>query len=240
MDFLFRNTALKALAAFIAVLLWVFVSAPRREKLLERAFEVPIVFSGVPQNLIITGSVQDKVTIRLRGSRSTLNSLPVQNLTSTLDLSNIKPGEVTMTVGEQSLNIPQNIELVSIDPARITFKLETLRQRDVPVRPFLVGELPAGYQLGEVVVTPRTAMISGPSSLVANITEAATERVILTGRTEPFVATVGIGSDYPLVRILQPDNVQVSVGVIAPAPPVLPNTTTDSTATSASPTTSTP
>ena len=238
-DFLIRNPALKLLALIIAVLLWVLVSSPRREKLVERAFEVPIVFSGVPPNLIITGTVQDKATIRLRGSRSTLSSLPVQNLTATLDLTNIKPGEVTVSIGEQSLNIPQSAELVSIDPARITFRLEVLRQRDVPVRPFLVGELPVTYQLGEVVVTPPTALISGPASLVENITEVATERVILTGRTEPFSVTVGIGSDYPLVRILQPDNVQVSVGVIAPPPPVLPETI-DTATTSTAPATSTP
>ena len=236
-DFLLRNPGLKLLAIVIAVLIWISVSGPRREKLVEQTFELPIVFSGVPENLIITGRVEDKATVRLRGSRSTLRSLPIQNMSATIDLTSSRAGEVTLPITEQSLNIPQDVELVSVEPAKITFRLEPLRQKSVLVRPFLVGAVPNGYDLGEVNVVPPQAAISGPSSIVANISEIATERIILTGRAATFTVTVGLVSDYAPVRVIQPQGVQVTVTVIPPPPAPPP---VDTTATTTAPATTPP
>ena len=93
------------------------------------------------------------------------------------------------------------------------FRVERLRQRVVPIRPFLVGETPSGYQAGEPTLVPDHALVSGPSSLIQKISEVATERIIMTGRTETFEQSVAVVSDSSLIRILDPLMVQVTVPV---------------------------
>jgi YbbR domain-containing protein len=209
------HSGTKLLALFLAVVIWFVVSAPRRERLFERAFAVPLALVGVPRDLVITTPVQDNINVRLRGRSSALRSLSSQNLEATIDLSASQPGDFILTVRPQALNVPSGIDVVSIDPTRIKFRLERLRQKVVPIRAFLVGAPSPGYTAGDPAVTPAEALISGPASQIRNVTEVATERVIMTGRSAAFVQNVGLVADSPLVRIIEPLSAQVSVPMVA-------------------------
>lgn len=225
------NLGLKVLAAVLAFSVWVFETAPRREKSEERAFSVPVALVGIPRDTIITTRIPDAISVRLRGPRSTLNRLP-STLQITLDLSGLRPGDISAPIRPQSLSIPDDVEVVTIDPNRVTFRLEALRQASVPVRPYLVGALPPEFVFGEISAVPDRALVSGPASLIKNVTEVGTERIILTGRTAPFQNAVGLVSDHPLVRVVQPSNVVVNVEVIPPpAPDETTLTTTETAAT---------
>jgi YbbR domain-containing protein len=229
-----KNLAVKLLALFLAFVVWFIVSEPRRERVSERAFAAPLSIIGMPHEMIITTVVPDTVNVRLRGRTSNLRSLSSQNLEVTLDVSWVQPGEAVITLGPQAINVPAEIDVVSIDPNKLRFRVEQLRQRAVPIRPFLVGQLPAGYVAGSPTLSPDQALVSGPASQVRNVAEVATERIIMTGRTDTFTQSVAVVSDSPLVRILQPLTTQVMVPVaaeIGPTPPATntaePNETTD-------------
>ncbi len=213
-DGLSANFGIKVVAVVLAVTMWVLLSAQRRERTFERAFDVPVAIVGVPRDLIITTPLPDSVSVRLRGRLSVLRGLSSQNLEATLDLSSAEAGEVDVAITPQSINAPPEVEVVSIDPSRITLRVEPRSQRLVPIRPYLVGELPPGYLVGEVTVNPERALISGPESLIRDFTEVVTERIILSGRTAPFRQPVGLVADHPLVRVLEPATAQVTVVVI--------------------------
>jgi YbbR domain-containing protein len=227
--------SLKLLALLLAFAVWFFVSAPRRERVAERAFAAPLSLVNMPRSLAITTPVPDSVSVRLRGRASDVRSISSQNLEVTLDLSWAQPGEATITLGPQAINVPPDVEVVSIDPTKLRFRVEALRQKVVPVRPFLVGQPRAGYVIGDPTVEPDHALISGPASQIRNLSEVATERIIMTGRTEPFVQSAAVLSDLSLVRVIEPLTVQVTVPVnpeIGPMPPA--TETTDTTATTTS------
>lgn len=215
---LFANPGLKLLALALAVIYWVLVSAPRRERTFERAFDVPVALVGVPHDLVITSPVRDTVNIRLRGPLSTLRSQTSQTIEATLDLSNVtKEGETTIPILPQSLNVPPDVSVVAIDPSKIAIRLEPRRQKVVPIREFLVGQLPTGYELGQVIVTPSTALVSGAASMIKSTVEIATERIILSGRVQSFQRTVGLVADNPQLQIVEPSSADVFVEVIPPA-----------------------
>lgn len=213
---------LRILALVLAFAVWFVVSAPRRERVSERAFAAPLSLVGMPRNLVITTPVPDTVSVRLRGRVSDLRSLSSQTLELTVDLSWAQAGDVQITLRPQALNIPPEAEAISIQPAKIHFRVEQLRQRAVPIRAFLVGQPPAGYAAGDATVTPERALISGPASLIRNVSEIATERIIMTGRTATFVQNVAVVSDTPLVRVAEPLTVQVTVPVLAEVGPSAP------------------
>jgi YbbR domain-containing protein len=224
------NLLLKALALFLAFVVWFVVSAPRRERISERAFAAPLSLVGMRRDLIITTAVPDTVSVRVRGRASEVRSLSSANLEVTVDLAWAQQGgEVTITLRPQAINVPPDIDVVSISPTQIRFRVEQLRQKLVPIRPFLVGVSPKGYQAGEPALVPDHAFVTGPASLIQKISEVATERIIMTGRTDTFVQNVAPVSDSSLVRVIEPLSVQVTVPVTPEIGPAAPATDTTDT-----------
>ena len=223
------NWSLKLLSLFLALTVWFVVSAPRRENVSERAFAVPLALVGMPRDLVITTAVPDNVSVRLRGRVSDLRSLSSQNLEVPLDLKSVTAGDITITLRPQAINTPPQVEVVSIDPNKVRFRVEQLRQKGVPIRPFLVGQPPLGTVIGDVSVAPDHALVSGPASQIRNLSEVATERVIMTGRTDTFTQNVAVVSDSSLIRIIDPLMTQVTVPLseeIGPAAPAEETTST--------------
>lgn len=227
------NTILKLVALFLAIVLWWVVSAPRREGMSERAFSVPLSLIAIPRTVVITTPVPTNVSVRLRGRNSDLRALSSQTLEVTREMSWAVPGEAVITLSPQSIAVPPDVEVVSIEPNKVKFRVEALRQWSLPIRPFLAGQPPAGYFVGDPTLEPARALVSGPESQLNKIREVATERIIMTGRTETFIQDVPVVSDSPHVRVVSPLTTQVTVPVIAEVGPTLPAATTDSSSTTA-------
>lgn len=220
-----KNLGLKLLSLLLASTLWWVVSAPRREQPQERVVTASLSLVGVPPAFMITTSnIQSSVAVRVRGRKSDLRALPAQSLEASADLSRIdRSGEVEITLRPQHINVPEEIEVVSISPNKVRFRVEQLRRRAVAVRPYLEGTPPAGFLVGEATADPALALVEGPASQIMNITEVTTERIIMTGRTGTFVQPVSVVSDSPLVRVLSPQMTLVTVPVLAELGPVAPS-----------------
>lgn len=233
---LLSNLWLKLLSLLLAITVWFVVSTPRREPVSERAFAAPLSLVRMPREMAITTQVPDSVTVRLRGRASELRSLSSQNLEVTLDLNWVTPGEANITMGRQAINVPPGIEVVAMEPSKVRFRVEQVRQKLVSVRPLLIGQPPRGYIAGDPTVNPDHALVQGPISLVRNLEDVATERIIMTGRTDSFVQNVSIVTDSPLVRVIDPTLTQVLVPITAEIGPQAPLTdTTADTETAAPP-----
>jgi YbbR domain-containing protein len=221
------NLPLKLLSVFLAFVVWFAVSAPRREPVSERAFAAPVSLVRMPRDLAITTPVPDTVSVRLRGRVSDLRSLSSQNLEVTLDVSWVTPGDAVITLSPQAMSVPPQIDVVAMEPTKLRFHVEPLRQKVVPIRPFLIGQPPPGYNTGDPTLVPDHALISGPASQIRNVTEVATERIIMTGRTDTFLQNVNVVSDSSLIRIIEPLTTQATVPVSPEIGPVAPVTTTE-------------
>lgn len=223
-----KSVALKLIAVFLAFGTWWVVSAPRREGVIERRFAAPLSIVGLPREYVITTpTVPETVAVRLRGRVSDLMSLSSQSLDVPVDVSFIRQsGDVAVTMRPQAVHTPRGIEVVAIDPNKLQFRVEQLRQRAVPIRPLLDGHPPAGYITGEPTVQPDRALVSGPASQIRVISEVSTERINMTSRTETFVQNVAVLSDSPLVRVVAPPTTQVTVPVLPEMGPTPANTTT--------------
>ncbi len=217
-----KNLSLKFVSLVLACILWWNVSSPRREQVRERIVSASLSLVGVPSSLVITTpDITSSVSVRVRGRKSDLRALASQSLEASADLSSIsKPGEIEITIRAQHINVPDDIEVVSISPTTIRFRVEQLRQRAVPIRPFLEGTTPTGFLIGQATAEPQLALVSGPVSQVMKLAEVTTERIIMTGRTGTFVQNVAVISDSPLVRVLSPLTTLVTVPVLAEIGPV--------------------
>ena len=227
-----KGVALKLIALFLAFGTWWVVSAPRRESVIERRFAAPLSIVGLPREYVITTpTVPETVAVRLRGRVSDLMSLSSQTLDVPVDVSFIRQsGDVTVTMRPQAVHTPRGIDVVAIDPNKLQFHVEQIRQRSVPIRPLLDGHPPPGYTIGDPSVQPDRALVSGPASQIRVMSEVSTERINMTSRTDTFVQNVAVLSDSPLVRVVAPLTTQVTVPVLAEVGPS-PATETAATAT---------
>lgn len=218
-----KNFGLMLLSLFLAVVVWFVVSAPRRGKIRQRPVTATLSIVSLPSDLVITTELPPSVTLRVRGRNADLRTLSPATLEVPVDLSWVQqPGEVEITLRPEAIDVPPEIEVESIVPNKIRFRIEELRQRAVAIRPFLVGTVPDGYLVGEAAPSPDRALVSGPASQIMKLDEVATERIIMTGRTGTFVQNVAVVSDSPLVRVISPLTTAVTVPVLAeigPEPP---------------------
>ncbi|HEU5162985.1 MAG TPA: CdaR family protein [Thermoanaerobaculia bacterium] len=201
------------LALFVAVVIWVIASESRREEVLDRTLTVPVAVLGVPANMVLSGSPDETVKITVRGPESRVKNLAAETLGATIDLSGARPGTLNVPIPAAAIDTPRNVEVISIQPPTLRFQLELLQRKYVSIRPYLVGSPAEGYTVESIEPRPDNALIIGPASLVDEVSEIPTERVILTGRTGTFRETVGVLSDYPLVRVVQPATAEVIVTI---------------------------
>ena len=220
-----NNWGLKVISVALAVVIWSLVSTPRRGSAIERALSASVSLVGMPREYVIITptTIPERVTIRLRGRKSDLDPLASRLLEATVDLSWIQQsGEATITLRPQHFNVSGEVEVVSIAPNKFSFRVDELRQRTVVIRPFLLGDVPSGYVVGDVVVEPDRALVSGPSTQILAMEEVGTERIILTRRMETFVQSVAVISDSPLVRIISPLTARVTIPITSEIGPELP------------------
>ncbi|GAC1438000.1 MAG: hypothetical protein NVSMB68_09830 [Thermoanaerobaculia bacterium] len=219
-----KSLGLKLVALFLALVVWVVVSAPRREKVIERRFAAPLSIVGLPREFVITTPVPEAVSVRLRGRASDLQSASSQTLDVPVDVAFIRQGgDVSVTLRPQGVHTPRDIEVMAIDPNKLQFHVEPLRQRAVLIRPLLDGHPPNGFLIGDPTLAPDRALVSGPASQIRVMSEVSTERINMTNRTATFVQNVIVVSDSPLVRVVAPLTTQVTVPVlpeVGPNPPV--------------------
>jgi YbbR domain-containing protein len=229
-----KNLGLKITSLLLACAVWFIVSGTRREQVRQRMVTASLSLVGLPADLVITTDVRSSVAVRVKGRISDLRSLASQSLEASADLSLItKAGDVVITLRPQHINVPEDIEVVDIVPNKVRFTIEKLGRRAVPIRPFLVGNPPIGYLVGQAAADPDRALISGPLSQILKLSEVATERIIMTGRTATFVQNVPVVSDSPLVQIISPGTTQVTVPVLAEVGPPAQTDTTGSAGTTA-------
>jgi YbbR domain-containing protein len=174
--FISENWKMKVLALVCALLLWFYVMGERR---LEVAYAVPIELKNVPQGMVVTNDLPRDIDIRLSGPRALLSDLNQKEVRISIDLVGLKPGVTTFSRLDDHLRLPGGIQATRISPSFVDVKLERIIDKTVPVRVRLVGQLPGGYQLVAVDVSPERVVVEGAEGEIAGVSEVLTERIEL-------------------------------------------------------------
>ena len=210
----FRNLGLKLLALTLAILLWLTVAG---EHVVERSLRVPLEFRNVPQALEIVGNAPDTVDVRLRGSSALLSRIQPGEIVAVLDLAGARSGSRLFHIRADEVRAPFGVEVAQVIPSTLALELEKSARRTVPVLPATDGDPAPGYVTGKITSDPATVEIVGPESRVRQVTEATTEPVPIKDAKARVRDGVAIGVTDTSVRLVQPQNAQVTVEIL-PAP----------------------
>ena len=171
------------LSAAIAMVLWGMAHGTSS---IERSVDIPVVFDGVPESLVITGQSVDAVNVRVLGSRAALRNVSPTKLEYRIDISSAKPGPAIYEVDASNVDqdLPRGARVVSRSPASIEVNFETRGRKSLQVRPDLEGEPAEGFAVALVEIDPPRVWVTGARSHVLRLSEIVTETIELSGAEE--------------------------------------------------------
>ena len=184
------------LSVAMAFGLWYYVITVISPNTTDTFYDIPVVLVGETaleeRGLMVTSVSKTTVDLTLTGNRSDLNQLTRENITLKANLNNIlDPGKNLRL--EYSIafpgTVPNNAFVVeSKMPDHITVTVEKRAYRDVDVVVVYSGTVAENFTAieDEQTLNYETVRISGPASVVEQITQAVIE-VSLEDRTESIV-----------------------------------------------------
>lgn len=211
---LFEDWTLKLLALGITLGLWYAVTtqrAPAQMRL--RGVQLDFI---LPEGVDVGNEPVDEVDVTLEGSQGKLAELNARNLVALADVTELRTGDRVLRLTDKNvtMDLPEGVRIVSINPRSLTLHLEPLVEREVAVEARFEGEPPEGFARGVVQVTPPSVRVRGPQSHVNAVERAFTETISLAGHRETLMLPQ-VAVDIPDHKVTPADSsvaVRVEIG----------------------------
>jgi YbbR domain-containing protein len=206
--YVLNNLPFKLVALAIAILLWLAVG---RDSSIEIPMTVPVEFQHAPSSLEFTSDYPFQAQVTLSGPEHLLQEVRPSQVHVLLDLEGAGPGEQTFDLSPGQVHVPHNVKVVQVMPAQFHINFDYSEKRTVPVQPRVIGTLLSGYEMKQPVADPPQVTIIGPERRVNSITSAMTDPVDATGIVGSATFTTHAYVSDPLVRVLAPHSIHVTV-----------------------------
>ena len=161
--------------------------------------------------------VIERVTVR--APRSVISRISHANIIATADVNDISSLDTVAINLIVNNVIPTEVNEINSSSSILKLNIEDKATRTIPVRVFAVGEVAAGYMLGDINADPNSINISGPASLVRSVSYAAAS-VDVTNFTSDISTIANFdlrdtaGTRIPVDRISQtPGSVSVRIPI---------------------------
>lgn len=176
MRWIASNIRTLLLALVLGFAVWISAVSAADPDEMRSPIMVPLEIIGQETSLVITNDIPSTIKVTLRAPRSVWEQLTAQQdaVRAVLDLTGLSADEHDLPV--QILISVRPVQIVLVEPATVTVKLEPLAIRTLPIVLSLSGQPAIGYQAGEATIDPSEVILSGPESLV---NQAARARVLV-------------------------------------------------------------
>ncbi len=207
---LIYNWHLKLISLILAVMLWMVVATETSSEL---GMEVPLEYRNIPAQLEITGDTTNTVQVRLRGSSNVIRDVSAKDVSTTIDLSKMRPGEKIVPLSPQNVQAPFGADVIRVNPSSVRFNLERTLTKTVPVVPTILGQASDGFEIGSVAVNPSKVEVEGPESRVSTLASIATVPIRFDRRQTRIEQTADLDVPDPQIRLRRPAPVTVRVEI---------------------------
>ena len=202
--YIWHNFGLKVLSLLLAAGLWFMLS---HEEMAEVELRTPIVFQNVPRHLEISSESISEARIRVRGPERVIRQLQANEVHAEINLADAKPGERTYDLTSQQVRHPLDVAVVQVVPSQLHLAFDVRLTREVEVHPRVI---PSD---AKAEADPPRILITGPRNHVEKVDAAITDPVDATGVRDSAVFTTNVYVSDPLVQVVQPTSIRVTVTV---------------------------
>lgn len=205
---------LRLLAVTLALVAWFAFSVEKRELLSEKVFEATVRYENYP-GLVILGRVES-VRIGVRGPVSRVRSLNPLQIDVFVEVPEPAKGVFEVPLSAENVFLPQDLEVVSIEPNVIPVELDRQVDHLLGVRARLEGEAAAGAVVMDPEILPPMVLVRGPQSKIDEAGVLTTTPIDLTGHALDFETQARVVSPDPLISVVQPAFVTVRIRLKIP------------------------
>lgn len=185
-----HNLTTKIVMMIAAFALWIFVMNDQNPPT-ESGFSVPVITLNPPSEARVTQDAEG-VKIKLRAPRSILAETRTEEIKAFVDLAGLEPGTHPLHV--QTV-IPQGLEVVSVTPDTVTFTIDPIIQKRMPIRLVRTGAPPVGLTVAGIEPDVAMVTIFGPQSEIRHVAEVVGTVAV------PGVATGDLDIDVSLLPV---------------------------------------
>jgi YbbR domain-containing protein len=206
--YVLHNFGLKVLSLLLATGLWFLISPDEQPAEIE--VHAPIVFRDVPSNLEISSENIPEAQIRVRGPERLIRSVQARDVHAEIEVADAKAGERTFDLQTQ-VRHPRDLVVVQVVPSQLHIAFDSRLTRDVEIHPRVTGNFAQGEQLVKVDADPARITITGPRRHIEKVDAATTDPIDATGTLGSAVFTTNVFVPDPLVQVVQPTSIRVTV-----------------------------
>ena len=202
----------KIFSLVLATMLWITVAS---ETSSEIGLEVPLEYRNIPAQLEITDDTTNRVEVRLRGSPNLIKEVTPKEVSTNVDLSSMKPGEIVFTLTSRNVQAPFGAEVVRVNPSRVRINLERTISKMAPVVPTIQGQPARGFEVGKVLLNPSRIRVEGPESRISKLDSVSTLPILVDGKRADIVQSADLDVPDPQVRLQRPSTINIRVEIRA-------------------------
>ena len=81
-----------------------------------------------------------------------------------IDLSKTAAGKQTFPITIENIQLPGDVKLLDVIPSSVELTLAEIEEREVAIKPQLVGKLPGGMKVIEIKVIPQKVKVLSPKA----------------------------------------------------------------------------
>ena len=206
------------LSALLAFTIWL-IAVNQENPLLVQQFELPIPLTvlGMEDGLEVVQDLSaESVLLELRAPRTSWESMRVDDLRATLDLTGLGTGDHVVSV-KVTRRDPQ-VAVLTVQRSEYTVTIDQHVQKEIPVQVEIMDGAAFGYEWQQPIYTPMTVTVSGPATQVSQVVRARAE-IYLRGaksqieRTQQLVPIDAQSRAVERVAVPAPGKVQIVVPV---------------------------
>jgi len=200
---------LKLIALVAAVVLWLFA---RLEQEYTRELKLGLDMSLLPTEYVVVEQNVDSVSVEIRGKGRYLVQLGKFEPRIVLPLVSMREGRERLRIGPENVNLPEQIEVRSLDPYQIELVIERRAKRKVAVIVRSDGIPAKGFAISDIDYD-KTVDLYGTKEVVSTFSHLFSEPLNVDGVSESFSTKLAIQVPDTAGLATEPSSILVKVRV---------------------------
>ena len=169
------------MCVLIACCLWLYVMS-EQNPIVEKEYAVPLVTRNLTEGMIVF-NVPEKVSVRIRGTRTALANMPESDIFAFLNLSKLSVGTHTILVNARFARG----DVVQVMPPAVNLFIDVKKDKIVPVTVEIIGSPNKDFEVESHLLTPSEVKIQGAATRLEALDKIFVP-VDVGGRSEDFTA----------------------------------------------------
>jgi YbbR domain-containing protein len=157
---------------------------------------ISVRFEHVPDDLIALHGGASVLEAVLEGPSGALKGVKDSRLSYDVDLSAATPGPLVVKISPDKIEVPRRVSVIKIEPSSFTVTIDNRMEKLVPVVPDLNEDPAPGYIISRVVAEPSLVQLSGPMSVLEEMSAVRTTPINVGGLTETTKKEVALNLNH--------------------------------------------